>query len=216
MRPGVAAAVEQQRVPSAVAAEVGDRTHHDEVIPAGVGRFDLTVDPRADAIQDGASQGRRSPRDTLELVCAGPRESRAEALLILGQYITQKRPVAAIAGQLVELRPGSSSTRDGFNESAENDWHVKPTGPCAVRPVTVVIPEGKCPSTDRNRAGSMVDVIGLVLGSGVASVETATTSCNFHGDGSRNWPAAARGRTICAASASQRACIWLCDSPIER
>src|SRR3954462_3379757 len=67
---------------------------------------------------------------------------------------TQNRPIARSAGQVCDVRAGANATKGGSRDSELNDWQVKPAGPSAVRAVTTVTPEAKCPSTSRMARGS--------------------------------------------------------------
>src|SRR3954451_14031612 len=61
---------------------------------------------------------------------------------------TQNRPVGAIFCQLIDSAVGRKPTAGGSSDTDVKDPIVMPKGcPSSARPVTIVTPVGKCPST---------------------------------------------------------------------
>ena len=55
------------------------------------------------------------------------------------------RPVARIAGQLVEVWAGQKLTYGGSSDTEVTDWQAKPTGRSPSWPVITATPVQKCP-----------------------------------------------------------------------
>jgi hypothetical protein len=140
--------VEQQRGPRWVGREVVHAPDRDGVVAAVVLVPQRAVQPGAHAVEHRGAVRARTPGDARELV--GAAWSSASTL-------TPKRPMALIAGQVVEVRAGEKLTSGGSSDSDANDWQVKPTGPSALVAVITTTPDAKCPSTSRIR----VDATGV-------------------------------------------------------
>jgi hypothetical protein len=66
--------------------------------------------------------------------------------------LTQKYPLVAMAGQVLDVLAGQNSTSGGVSDSAANAWQANPAGrpPSAPStPVMTVTPVQKWPSTCR-------------------------------------------------------------------
>jgi hypothetical protein len=57
--------------------------------------------------------------------------------------LTQKRPVLAIAGQVLDDRLGQNSTSGGASDRAANAWQANPAGRPSSAPVITVTPVQK-------------------------------------------------------------------------
>jgi hypothetical protein len=70
------------------------------------------------------------------------------------KMLAQKRPSAAIAGQVVEVSETLSDTSGGASDSAANDWIDSPAGRPSCRVAMITIPDAKWPSVVRKSGAS--------------------------------------------------------------
>jgi len=97
-----------------------DASDDDRVVPAGVLGLDGAVDPAVDAFEDRRAEVRLAPGHPVELVGAADCEGGQIALWSVARKFTQKRPVALMRGQLVDVCATENRTSGGSRESAEN------------------------------------------------------------------------------------------------
>ena len=74
---------------------------------------------------------------------------RASSACASERTLTQKRPVARIAGQLVEVSAGLTAISGGSSETDMKEPIASPAGPSSPWPVTTLTPVGRCPMTLR-------------------------------------------------------------------